>query len=172
MDKKRSIGVTIFGWWFIIGGILGSLAVINPQQCIKIYGMGIFLFGITISVVTLACGVFILKLNSKARKLAIIICLIGIISVPFYIKPALKPINSLLDSEGYFRQREKMILNYLKPEHQEDALKQLEIMKEISEKKIPIFRIILLTVVLGTFFLVELIPIYFFTRPKVKEQFK
>jgi len=163
MDKKRSVGVTFFGYLFILSGILGLLCVKNPQQYIRIYGIGILFFSIIISTATLSCGVFILKLNEKARKIAILLCLIGIISTPFYIKPIFKSANS----KDYYNKKKQQILEQMKPEYQQKALENLEKGREISKKVLPIF-IVLFGV---SFLLLELIPVYFFTRPKVKEQF-
>ena len=172
MQKKRSIGVTIFGWLFIISGIIGLLNILNPQNFIQVSGKIIFFFHIIISIASLICGIFILKLNQKARKAAILLCLIGLIAIPFYLHPIMKSTQSAMQSEEYYGQQKQDILERLKPEYQQKALEDLDRAREWQRKAVP-FVSIFLWVILGIpVILLELLPIYFFTRPKVKEQFK
>ncbi|MFC1592502.1 hypothetical protein ACFL4C_00605 [Candidatus Omnitrophota bacterium] len=164
MEKKRSKGVTFWGWVFIIFAIPSLLQAINPQQCIQTQGIGILYLSLIMSVAYLICGVFVLKLNETARKAAIFFGIISILSIPFYMKPALNAENY---NYGYAKKKQ-MIIEQMKPEYQQKALEDLEEVKQVSKKVLPI-----LVIVLSGFILVfELIPIYFFTRPKVKEQFK
>jgi len=45
--------------------------------------------------------VFILRLNPKARKTAILLCLVGIILIPLYLRPAVTPFAVLLSANDY-----------------------------------------------------------------------
>jgi len=88
--KKRSIGVSIFGWWYVIGGILGILNFplmlimrMMPTQgntfFMKQFTGNFYLFYVLVmTIVSLITGIGILKLKQWARKLIIIICVIGV----------------------------------------------------------------------------------------------
>ena len=165
MEKKRSKGVTFWGWVYIVFSIIGLLGAVNPQQQIKLFGIGFFLFGIVLCAANLICGIFILKLNETARKAAILLGIVSIILIPIELKPALNYKNN----EDYYTKRKQQIIEQVKPEYQQKALVDLEKMKETGKKILPIFLIVFVGFPLLIF---EALPIYFFTRPKVKEQFK
>ena len=165
MEKKRSKGVTFWGWIFIIFSILGLLQMIHPQWQIQMYGIGTIIFSVVSSVAYLICGIYVLKLNEKARKAVIILGTISILSFPLYFKP----LFNLPIPEDYYVKSKQRITEQLKPEYQQKALERLEKSKETMKKGLPIILIVIF-VVPGVIF--ELIPIYFFTRPKVREQFE
>lgn len=165
MEKKRSKGVTFWGWIFIIFSVIGFLTSIKPQPETQIYGVGIRLFSIVSCVAYLICGIFILKLNETARKVAIILGIISILSIPVYIKPLLK----IVPPEDYYTKAKQKITEEIKPEYQQRAFENLEKSREAVTKVLPVFIIVLVGI---PFLILELIPIYLFTRPKVKEQFK
>lgn len=165
MERKRSKGVTFWGWAFIILSAIGLLLEIRPHAEYQIYGIGFRFFSIISSVAYLICGIFILKLNEIARKAVIILGIISILSIPIY----LKPIINKGSSESIYIKQKIRITEQMKPEYQQKALEDLAKTRKITEKILPIVFI----VIFGTPLLIlELIPIYFFTRPKVKEQFK
>lgn len=164
MEKKRSKGVTFWGWIFIVSAIIGLLSAISPQRQIHLYGTAIVVFGMISSLAYLICGIFILKLNDNARKTAIALGIISIIVIPFYLKPILNMPNS----NSYYAKAKQRIAEQVKPEFQQKALEDLEKSKTVVGKVVPIFFIVIFVVPI---LLIELIPIYFFTRPKVKEQF-
>jgi hypothetical protein len=164
MGKQRSKGVTFWGWLFIVSGIIGLLGPINPQQQIILYGTGIFFIGVALSAATLICGIFILKLNETARKVAIALGIIGTILIPFY----LRPIFELRNSDELLLKSKQRIIEQVKPELQQKALDELEQDRGIAKNVV-----LIIVALLGIPLLIlELMPIYFFTRPKVKEQFK
>ena len=66
-------------------------------------------------------------------------------------------------------ERRQWITEHYKPEHQQKALADFEKTEAMSEKMVPIVFIVFGAVLP---LLLAVIPIYFFTRPKVKEQFK
>jgi hypothetical protein len=165
MERKRSKGVTFWGWAFIILSIIGLLGAIRPRSESYIYGIGLQLFSVISSVAYLICGIFILKLNEIARKAAIILGIISIISIPFYLAPLTK---KAISEDTYISQK-KIIVEQIKPEHQQKALEDLARNREMANKIVPIVIIILSGIPALIF---ELIPIIFFTRAKVKEQFK
>lgn len=164
MEKKRSKGVTFWGWIFIIFAIIGLLSARSPQQ---LYGLGIVIYGVVSSLAYLICGIYILKLNEKARKAIIILGIISIVLTPLLFKPMLNipmPEDIIYDTKA--KQR---IMERLKPEYQQKALEDLENSNKITRKVLPIIFIVIFGVPM---LILELAPIYFFTRPKVKEQFK
>ena len=165
MKKKRSKGVTFWGWVFIIFSIIGLLQMISPQRQIQMYGIGTIIFSIISAVAYLVCGIYILKLNEKSRKAAIVLGIISILSFPLYFKP----LFNMPIPQDYYTKSKQQIIERMKPEYQHEALERLEKSNEIMKKGLPVILIIIFGIP-GLIF--ELIPIYFFTRPKVKEQFR
>ncbi len=165
MEKKRSKGVTFWGWIFIISAIIGILSAINPQRQVRLFGSVIVAFGVITSLAYLICGIFILKLNDNARKMAIALGIISVIVIPFYFKPIL----SMPNSNAYYAKAKQRITEQMKPEYQQKALEDLEKSKGVVGQVVPIIFIVIFGVPM---LLLELVPIYFFTRPKVKEQFE
>ncbi|MFH1776122.1 MAG: hypothetical protein ABH952_00950 [Candidatus Omnitrophota bacterium] len=157
--KKRSKGVAFWGWLFIIVSIIGIIGEINSD-----YGLGVRIFTIFSGVAYLFCGFFILKLNEFARKAAIILGVISILSIPLYFSA----ISKTIDFDKEYDKKEQKIIQEVKPEYQEEALNRLRIGKKMAKKSVPFIFAIFMGIPL---FIAELIPIYFFTRPKVKEQF-
>lgn len=164
MDKKRSKGVTFWGWLFIISSIISLIQQISPKQQIQPFGIGIFVFTVAISLAFLICGIFILKLNEAARKTAILLCVISVLSIPIYIKQVIK----VAESEDYYATARQRIIEQTKPEYQQKALEKLEMLKAHGKKALSA----VITAVVVLWLIFELIPIYFFTRAPVKEQFK
>jgi len=170
MEEKRSAGVTILGWLFIIGGVFGLLGNINAKNYFQIMGTGLlayltFFLSIAIAFGNIVGGMFILKLKSWARKLAIILCLVNIVLVLFNFKlvPA-----SLSKVEETYKKDQQLIYEKYKPEYQQQALEQLRKTKELTDKATQMVMPIMTAIaVVWNIFI-----IYFFTRPKVQEQFE
>jgi len=161
MEKKRSAAVTIIAWIFILTGIQW-LTSINSYS--KVYGAGLSTFSVVVAILTFACGVFLLRLHPVARKLAIFLSLIALLSIPVYFVPFSKAMNS----ENVYAKKKQAIMESMKPDYQEKALQRLDRIKEIWTKNVAP---IILICVFGSIALCNLFFIYFFTRPKVKEQF-
>ena len=166
MDKKRSKGVIFWGWVFIILGVFGLVPLLNFKHQIQVNGLGQTIFNIAMAVASVACGIFILKLNDAARKVAICLSIISVILFPFYTKQALRIAKS--ESYAQYLMAKDKIIKEVKPEYQKSMLIDLETKKDATDKAMPFAMVILL----GPFFLLEALQIYFFTRPKVKEQFR
>ena len=167
MEKKRSIGITIFAWLFIIGGVFGILGVIKNQRFFSseviVSGVRTFilyLLGIVIAIATLVCGIYFLKLKPWTRQLAIGLCVYHIIMIPFSYKIGIDAINNK-------KALKQMIQTKYPPAMQESELKELEKMPDKMKEVWPIMVAVILVIQLAW----NLIVIYFFTRPKVKEQF-
>ena len=146
MEKKRSKGITLFAWFYLIGSFLIIPAILTMKVRLAAYQATHFILpdsyyyvvqcyyiiGATIGLIT---GIGLLKLWRWARFLPIISAILGYIySIIFhsvYTSPYTIP---------YFVQENK-----------------------------PIF-MLYITHTIGLLWLA--IIIYFFTRPKVKEQFK
>ena len=154
----RSKGVTFWGWAFILSSVLGIL---------NLWQLSPFLLIVTFlsSIAYIICAIFILKLNEAGRKAAIILGIISIILIPFYLQDALKGIHA----EEMYEKQKQAIIETVKPEHQKEALIKLETQQKTMEEKFPL--IVGIIVGIPVLF-IELIPIWFFTRSKVKEQFK
>jgi len=179
MEKQRSIGVTIFGWLFIIFGTFGIIIVPIGMYTDRILppphdlGTPIYYFDNTLSFIFSICGLisglFILKLRNWARRLAIILRLIGIALLIIYI-PLDKGYTKHFETgtDALYMQERQTILKYYKLEDQRGALEKIEKRRLVSKINFNILYIILLVFTVGY----KVIIIYFFTHPKVKEQFK
>lgn len=152
MEKKRSIGVTIFACFFIIGGIASIIGILkpkNPSLPIQLQpGMPTIILGYISTMLSLICGIYLLKLKSWARKLAIILCVVHLITIPLFLK-ILSPINieamrSAMAARGA---------------------------TEMQQKQFEPFASLLLMIVAAISIIWNLSIVYFFTRTKVKEQF-
>ncbi|MCX5667755.1 MAG: hypothetical protein NTY34_05555 [Candidatus Omnitrophica bacterium] len=130
MDKKRSKGVTFWGWIFIVFAVIGLLSVINPQQLLELCGVWIVIYSVISSLAYLICGIFILKLNNSARKAAIVLGIISIIVVPFYFKPMAQQMNS----DEFYSKSNQAYIEQMKPELRQKALENLEKGKRLQGK--------------------------------------
>jgi hypothetical protein len=87
-------------------------------------------FSIVLSLAYLICGIYLIKLNNPARKAAIFLGVISIISMPFFFKPMLKQLNF----DDICLRKKQMIIEQYKPEFQQKASDGLEKGKEFSKK--------------------------------------
>lgn len=170
--KKRSLGVVIFGWMFILGGLSGFISRINFQRSIELLGGGltaylVYILSVSISVASFIGGIYVLKLETWARKLVIAVCLVNIIYTPFLTKIA---VNLAAGSgmEAYYSEQEARIMKEIKPEYQREALDELENSKRETSQALPRFFVL---VGAATIFW-NIFVIYFFRRQKVKAQFE
>jgi hypothetical protein len=150
VEKKRSVGVTIFACFFIIGGILTIIGIVKPKNAsLHIQrGMPSIILGYISAIFDLICGIYLLKLKSWARKLAIILGAAHLIPMLLFLKIA-GPINtevmkSTMVARGY---------------------------TQMQQKQFDSFASTVLMIVVAIGIIWNLSIIYFFTRPKVKEQF-
>jgi hypothetical protein len=107
------------------------------------------ILGYISAIFSLICGIYLLKLKSWARKLAIILGAVHFITIPLFLKIAV-PINtqvmkSTMAARGY---------------------------TQMQQKQFEPFASIVLMIPAAVGIMWDLSIIYFFTRPKVKEQFK
>jgi hypothetical protein len=165
MNRKRSKGVTFWGWTLIIFGVIGILGARVPQPAIKLQGVALSYIDILLQVASVVTGVFILRLNETARKAVVILGVLSIMRTSFLFVPLIKESPPVIQAQ-YVKARQN-IIEKMKPEYQEKALDDLDKTNESSKKLWPIFMVFI-----GVFmFMLKLLPIIFFTRPKVKEQF-
>ena len=91
--------MSIFGWWYAVGGAIGILSfpmllimgavsnALSQRDTIFIKqftGTFYLLYALAMSIASLVTGIGILKLKSWARKLLIIICVVGMAYSFFY----------------------------------------------------------------------------------------
>lgn len=170
--KKRSLGVTMFGWMFILGGLSGFISKANFQGSIELLGGGavayvVYIAGILIAAASFIGGIYILKLEAWARKLIIAVCLVNIIYTPFLTKIAINLATSS-EMEAYYNRQETRIAEELKPEYQKEALDELKGSKQEAIQVIPRFFVLIgaITIFWNIFI------IYFFRRSKIRAQFE
>ncbi|NQT22178.1 MAG: hypothetical protein HQ579_01935 [Candidatus Omnitrophica bacterium] len=178
MDKKRSKGVTFLGWFFIVTSLLSMLTLLSPKHYIKLqgslYNQIEFLYFTIVPFFCLFAGIYILKLKNWARKLGI---LIYSVSLVFTITQFIF-IGSSMQKESFREfmqegmglkieaQKQEIIKKY-KPEYQQEAIQNREKMSNVIIEVLPIFLYVIMSLVIVW----NAFIIYFFTRPKVKEQF-
>lgn len=169
MENKRSKGVTFWAWIFIITSLWGIWAgVTQPNEQIKLFGIVLFIFSVLSDIAFLFLGILLLELKEVARKGAIFLCLVSVFILPFYLLALSKHIypNGILSN--YEATQKKIIIERFKPEYQKEALENFSKRQESMKKVFPY----LISFIIVFPVCMELVPIYFFTRPKVKEQFK
>jgi len=127
MENKRSIGVTFFGWFYLIINSASILRMLFWPPKKESY----FILTLVSCGAFLICGIYLLKLKEIARKAIIILNLIFTACLTFCLLFFSFAIQ-------FYQENNKVVL-------------------------------LLNSLILCSAFI---IPIIFFTRPKVKEQFK
>lgn len=169
--KKRSIGVSIFGWWYLIAGAIGFLSfpmllimrvasTFLPQKDTvfmkQFTGNFYLLYALVMSIVTLIAGIGLLKLKPWARKLIIIICIAGMIYSVFFSA------SMLMHSSEFV---EMSMSSSTLPS--DTSLETLAAVKSFTQGIMIVSMII--GMVFGAGFLIFVI--WFFMRKSVREQF-
>jgi len=168
MEKKRLVGVTIFAVLFIIGGLLSLLSALDIKSYLRDFRMGILTFPlyaltVAVPVSSVIAGIFLFKLKPWVRKLVIIMTIANIILMLNFLK---LPSTMNASMERDFARQEENIQSQLKPELQQKALEQLKIDRQLGKKAVMIIVAILFSLSLAW----NLIVLFYFTRPRVKEQ--
>jgi len=169
MEKKRPVWVTIFAVLFIIGGLLSLLSALDIKSYLRDFKMGVLtfpLYALTVAVTisSVIAGIFLFKLKPWARKLVIIITIVNIVLMLNFLKlPSI--MNASMEKD--FARQGKNIKSQLKPELQQKALEQLKLDRQLGQRAVMIIVAILFSLSLAW----NLIVIFYFTRPKIKEQF-
>ena len=164
MTKKRSKGVSFWGWIFII---LSTITIIDfvafGTQRVKEWGLFLFAFILISCQAYIICGILVLKLKEVGRKMVIILGILSILSTPLYLKPMVSQIGEtcLTEVQKEMRRQPHDPSLQLTPEEQQKAL---ALSCKIGSYLVNAFIGILVLIL-------EIIPIWLFTRPKIKEQF-
>ncbi len=149
MERKRSKGVTFWAWWFIVGGILGLAGTIKYYRTAAFPGSPFlmpFLVQVAFIVVSLTCGILLLQLKESGRKGTILLC------CAYFL------LYSYLTIHWW--QSNKIVV--------ERMLKYDKVARVKSQEQANM-KLVRTSAGSAVF---PLIPIYFLTRPKVKEQFE
>ncbi len=160
MEKpKRMLGVVLLAWLMLLFGV-ASLAVLDVRVFFSLYkalpnGIVLSLYGYGVIAVGLAiiAGIGILRFKEKARKLALAVNLVDfLVGIPlfFYIPSIMRSFREMLASSG-MPGRSIQFLN----------------LEGLTRSEFYFIAIGVLTAIV-----LNLIFIYYFTRPNVKEQFK
>ncbi len=167
MKNKRSKGVTFWAWLFIVSNIWKLLDLIINEHIRIQQGYGFFVSSVFLCITYLICGFFLLQLKEPARKAAIYLGLIRVIILIcyFYLIPAFR-VNNF---DAYSTKTEVVISEQMKSGDQSAILKTLK--KNVSEENKKIMPFAILGFIGLPAMILELLPICFFTRSKVKEQF-
>ncbi len=174
MDKKRSKGVTIFGIIFIIFGLIGLLSSACPKGAATCSLYSRPLFSLLSSGLGIVSGIFILRLKEWARKLEIILRLaLIVLFIPSLF--GFSKINKMIASPDAKQELEKAFaasmqdnFKMYKPEYQEQIRREYESNYNSIIKILPIIMFVFWSLALIWYIAI----IYFFTRPRVREQFK
>lgn len=161
MDKKRSVGITIFGWLFIFSGIILLIYYILSQFAVmlnlysplplffislgkRVPGIISDIVVVTYFILLISSGFGLIKLHNFYRKLIISLFLLPTSYIIFFAFRFVHELNPWIKNYVYF-------------------YKTIEI--SLWD------RILAYLFIIGIC-LPSLSIIFFFTRPKVKEQFK
>ena len=193
MEKKRSIGITIFGVLILVEGALSLSLSLNYKPLLEAYirpSAIIIIIAMTIlTIVQIIVALNVLKLKEWARKNLLLLTLIFIVTI--FVLPLVENRNYSVLMEQRFLQHRKEHNQHLTPEQKKRAeqwkLREEERIKKYPpekqekmrqeyisfEERLPARAIKMARLSFkGLFLLWYLSIIFFFTRPKVKEQFK
>jgi len=174
MEKKGSKGVTIFGWLIIIFGILlldlSDLGNYGKYQ-VKSVGITIQFLGIFLSLAWIIMGINILKLKRGTIKYLILIIVVSAIYT--IIEPFTVSENYWMSLCRPDSQKIEKAMAKVQPDFRENARDILayqygNYMKEDVKKWVK-EGVTLTYIIHGVWYIVL---VCFFTRPKVKEQFR
>jgi len=171
MEKKRSVGVAVFAWLVIIGSVLG---VLNSRAGWELnHIISNYLYLILILPLSIVVAIFLLKLENWARIAMIVVSVIVAAESMITIPHVLSKIDeySMVEIEESFYKGLEAGKKHKKPGTPELTEQQVE---EAREKVMQLARkamqaMVLIMITLSIAF--NCAVIYFFTRPKVKEQF-
>jgi len=177
MDNKRSKGVTILGWMVLLSNafvLFGSFnQMLYLESTIRPLGTFFYFCPIFFALLAFVLTIYILQLKDWARKYFVI--LNTFLIVWLLISPLMMGKDCYMPIDKYVKQNQQ----HLTPEQMNNYEKFKIILAEktkrltIHEKaKIQESTPKVVNVFLFIFLLWYLLLIYFFTRPKVKEQFK
>ena len=160
MEKKRSKGVTFFAWLIIILNIIGLLLQLNFKSSFDLLKsfnknivLVIILYGLLSAIIGIISGFGILKLKEIMRKIAVAI------NVGDVLYNTIIPIIAAKDIWQYsYSVAVQQLAGKSETFLSVDAITSIGFYSAIS---------------LYVFYVgLSLLFIFFFTRPKVKEQFK
>ncbi len=142
MENKRSKGVTIFAILILIGGILSLLSELFEIHTVPLFKI---LICVILHTAQIICAIGILKLKELARKITFYVYILLTFWLPFTL----------------FAFTSKKI---------EGTLEKLPPEVPLEAGRLLIKFVFTFTIVISILWFMSVI--YFFTRPKVKEQFK
>ena len=173
MENKRTKGIAVLAWSILIGSVLSLVTYkasleLNPPISNFIYAPILF--------ASIIASIYLLKLRKEARIAIIIISVIvaleTILSIPYCINKYNKFIEEKFD--GYYKiASAQFVQTSPKPTLAEEAsLKQIEANEANIKNIMLVAAIIILSLLFFMSLAFNLVVIYYFTRPKVKAEFK
>jgi hypothetical protein len=168
MKSQRSKGITFFGWLLIIASILGIIGSIKEVCQAHLHLNRGAIFNVIGFILYIICGIYILKLKEIARKALIFLSVFSIVLGPFYFNSLLKEESFEKYKEYHYAKYEARIIKEIKPAYQQKEFDNMKKSQEFAQKTLPFIFVIMLMIPLV---IIELILIFFFTRPKIREQF-
>ncbi|MDD5195194.1 MAG: hypothetical protein PHQ96_05960 [Candidatus Omnitrophica bacterium] len=160
MDKKnRSRGVTILGWLMILINILLLLGALDAKSFFNFYNffqnnlvIALYSYSLISAILGAIAGIGVLKLKESMRKLALFINYLDVLEgIPFFF----------FSIKGLQQSCYKLALSGT---HRITSQGTINLVANITFYMTAIF----IWLIIG----LSILNIYFFTRPKVKEQFK
>ncbi|NQU74631.1 MAG: hypothetical protein HQ547_07990 [Candidatus Omnitrophica bacterium] len=177
LPRKRSRGVTIFAWFILINSVASLLAFktsaeINPPISNVLF--------IPILLASITAAIYILKLREWARVMIIVLSIVVVVetlaTIPYCINRYMELIARDFDTN--YDSGIKTALQQFGQKALKSGITKEQLLQQMEEKRSIIKGITLK----GTNMMMRIIiviylgfrggAIYFFTRPKVKEQFK
>ena len=170
-ENKRPNGVTILGTLIIIGAVLSLLSIREGWQFNRPISNYLYLIIVPFSIVV---GVFLLKLKNWARiaiiAVSIIVSVETLITTP-YAMNKFKEYDMSRFKKSFYEGIERGQKNR-KPDAPELTKQQIEALEQKAMTFVGKGMRITMIVALTLSIMFNCIAIFYFTRPKVKEQFQ
>lgn len=159
MDKKGSRGVRILAWLLIILNALNILLSLDISKFFDIYKtfskgavIAIILYTLLSTILGVISGFGILKLKETMRRLAVIVNSLDVLlGIPLLF----------LSWDSYKQFAYSLAVAQAESGHN---ILSISALSDVTFKTIIVISLI--------YFVLSLLTVFFFTRPKVKEQFK
>jgi len=178
MEKKRSKGITIFCWLIILFGIYSIfqlIIVFATNTYFSFWTKISFYLFVMLDVCVVLCAFKALGLQEWARRYLVLLLALGIAMSLYGLKNALYVTKTQWNviEEKIGKEDLEYSKRYVSESIQQAKLESKEVLKKIAKNFEPQRFVMNFMIFVGGIPIIwRLLIIFFFTRKKVKEQFK